>query len=59
MTGEQLCAPGDNDWSCCTEAAPCGEGEGDCDKVSSYWLIVTILSCDWLIVTILSCDWCR
>ena len=28
---EAKCTPAADDWDCCSEAAPCGLGEGDCD----------------------------
>ena len=28
---EAKCSPAADDWDCCSEAAPCGLGEGDCD----------------------------
>jgi len=28
---EAKCSPSADDWDCCSEAAPCGLGEGDCD----------------------------
>ena len=28
------CEPSDNNYSCCSAAAPCGVGEGDCDQHS-------------------------
>ena len=28
---EAKCSPVADDWDCCSEAAPCGLGEGDCD----------------------------
>ena len=43
------CDPGLNDYSCCTEDQPCGEGEGDCDDDSDCGpgLICGDDNCHW------------